>query len=854
MKRLVLFLALTGFLSQLNGQLKMDYYFPAGCVFDKSVPTPEEVLGFVPGEWHISHDQTIRYFERLAASSDRVIMQEYARSYENRPLFHIIITSPENHRNLENIRLNHLTLANPSISRNVNVENMPAVIRLGYGVHGNESSAQNAAPLVAYYYAAAQGAEIENILKNTVILLDPAMNPDGQQRFSSWVNMHKSKTPVTDPENREFREVWPGARTNHYWFDLNRDWMLAQHPESKGRLTFYHQWKPLINTDHHEFGANSTFFFQPGIPTRINPLTPKRTNELTYAVGNFHAAALDAIGALYFTEESFDDFYYGKGSSYPDANGSIGILFEQGGMKGHRRETQHGTIDFAFTIKNQVTVSFSTVEAAMNLRKELLENLKGFYSSAVDLAVRDNTKAWIFGENTDKWKMAHFLELLKVNNIEVYNLSNPVSLDNKRFEPGNSYIVPQNQPQYRLIQSMFQPATSFEDSLFYDTSTWIMPMAFNIPYAAVINQRQAESLLGKKLESVVLPDGKMIGGQSEIGYAFKWDEYFAPKMLYMVQSAGLRTKVATREFKMQTHDGLTDFSYGSIFIMTDNQEISSGEIYSVLKNLAELNGIDIFSVSTGLTKAGINIGSENFLTVTKPEILMIVGDGISSGEAGEIWHLLDQRFDMPVTKVEISRFNNMDLTRYNTIILPGGSYASVSEAAKNRLQDWVRAGGSVIAMRTANSWLNSQKIINVNIKQPAAPDAPDNIPYYMMREYRGARNIPGTIFEHKIDITHPIGYGYRRSTLPIFKTGSMAIERGRNPWAYPVSYTQKPLLSGYVHSSLLEPLKGSATVVINSLGRGNIITFVDNPNYRAFWYGTNKMFMNAIFFGSIIRT
>lgn len=853
MKKICLLIVSLGIITHLQGQLNMDYYFPAGTKFDSSVPVPEEILGFVPGEWHMSHDQTIRYFEKLAAASDRVIFQEYGRTYENRPLFHVIITSPENHKNLEAIRQNHLALTDPKTSKNISIDNMPAIVRLGYGVHGNESSAQNAAPLVAYFYAAAQGTEVENILRNTVILLDPSLNPDGQQRFSSWVNMHKSKNPVTDPENREFREVWPGARTNHYWFDLNRDWILAQHPESKSRLKFYHQWKPLINTDHHEFGANSTFFFQPGIPSRINPLTPKRTSELTQAVGKFHAKALDKIGSLYFTEETFDDFYYGKGSSYPDANGSIGILFEQAGLKGHKRETPHGVIDFAFTIKNQVTVSFSTIEAAQNLRKELLENLRSFYSSTTDLFSKEPVKAWVFGESYDKGKMFHFFEVLLVNQIEVYELTSSINIGSQRFEPGYSYIIPLNQSQFRIIQSLFQTTTSFEDSLFYDTSTWIMPLAFNIPYAGISNPKQAETSKGKKVDSYPFPKGQMIGDKSEIGYVFSWDEYYAPKVLYGLQSIGIRTKVANREFKMSTQKGDKDFSYGSIFVSTTQQEISHDEIYETLRKLAFENGVEVFAVTTGLTKAGINIGSGNFLSISKPEILMFVGDGISSSEAGEIWHLLDQRFDMPVTQVEISRFNNMDLQRYNTIIMPSGSYGGINESAKTRLQDWVRNGGNIIALRSANNWLNSQKIISLNMKPSPTADVPDEIPYYMIREYRGAINIPGSIFEHNMDITHPVGYGYRRNIVPMFKTGGLAVEKIKTPSANPVIYGQEPLLSGYSHPTLTEPLKGSASIIISSPGRGNVISFVDNPNYRAFWYGTNKLFMNALFFGPTIR-
>lgn len=853
MKKLNLLIVLLSILSNLQAQLSLEYYFPPETKFNITVPTPQEVIGFVPGEWHISHDQTILYFKTLAENSDRVVLLEYGRTYQNRPLFHVIITSPDNHKNIEEIRKNHIALANPALSEKIKIENMPAVVRLGFGVHGNEASAHNAAPFVAYYYAAAQGAEIDDILKNTIILIDPSMNPDGQQRFSTWVNMHKSKNPVTDPENREFRDVWPGSRTNHYWFDLNRDWVIAQHPESRGRMLFYHMWKPVINTDHHEFGANSTFFFQPGVPARTNPLTPDRTIELTNNIGKFHAKALDEKGVIYFTEEVFDDFYIGKGSTFPDLHGSVGILFEQAGIRGHLRETNHGLVDFPTTIRNQVAVSFSTINAAQELRIELLENLREFYSTAITLSEKEPIKAYVFGEPYDKGKMYHFFELLQLNNIEIFELTTELNIENNKFEPGNSFLIPLNQPQFRLIQSLFQKVTSFEDSIFYDVSSWVMPLAFNIPSASINNLRQAENLKGRKVEAFPFPKGGLSGTKSQIGYVFQWDEYYAPKLLYSIQNAGLRTMVGTREFKMATSDGGVEFSQGSIFIPTALQSKLPDEIYQIIKKQSAEAGIKVYSVTTSLTMEGIDIGSGNFVPLSKPEILMIIGEGISSLEAGEIWHLLDQRFNMPVTKIEISRFNNLDLHRYNTIIMPEGSYDAVSDEAKNRLPNWVENGGNIVALRTANNWLAEQKIISINIKRAPPIEIPYNIPYTMVSEFRSARSIPGTIFENKIDITHPIGFGYRRNVLPIFKTGSLSFEKTKLPSASPVIITQNPLISGYAHPSLIEPLKGTASIVVSSKGRGSIISFADNPNFRGYWFGTNKLFLNSIFFGEIIR-
>ncbi|NBC04119.1 MAG: zinc carboxypeptidase, partial [Bacteroidetes bacterium] len=398
-------------------QVQLDYYLPENVNYNPDIPTPKEVVGHEVGEWHITHDKLVQYMYALAESSDRVTIQEYARTYENRPLLLLTITSPDNHSSIDQIKENHALLRDPSRSGNLDVESMPVVTYMGYSVHGNEASGSNASMLSAYHFAAAQGAEIDEILNNTVILLDPSFNPDGLQRFSTWVNMHKSATSVTDPAAREFDAVWPGGRTNHYWFDLNRDWMPVVHPESRGRIQMFHEWRPNVLTDHHEMGTNSTFFFQPGIPSRTHPLTPQRNQDITSAIAEYHADELDKIQSLYYTKESFDDFYYGKGSTYPDIFGTIGILFEQASSRGHAQESIHGVLEFPFAVRNQFRTSISTIDAANALRTDLHDNMREFYREVQQEASRNSVKAMIVGDRYDSGKNFHFADLMKHHNV-----------------------------------------------------------------------------------------------------------------------------------------------------------------------------------------------------------------------------------------------------------------------------------------------------------------------------------------------------------------------------------------------------------------------------------------------------
>ena len=437
----------------LANSQELSYYLPDSISYDPSIPKPKEVVFHEVGEWHITHDRLVGYMQALArAVPQRIKLETMGYTYEGRPQVILIITSAKNHQNLEAIRQQHILLSDPTRSSNLNTAAMPVVVYIGHSIHGNEPSGANASLLSAYYLAAGQGKQMDELLDNTVILLDPSFNPDGLQRFSTWANQHKSKNLVTDPNSREFNEVWPGGRFNHYWFDLNRDWLPAQHVESQNRLAWFHRWKPNILTDHHEQGSQATFFFQPGVPSRVNPITPDRNQELTGKMGRLHAAFLDRIGSLYFTRENYDDFYYGKGSTYPDVNGAIGILFEQASSRGHAQQTANGILRFPFTIRNQFVTTLSTLEAAKSMRKEFLDWQREFYQTAVKEAAAAPIRSYLFGDENDPAKTEIFVNMLRKHQIEIYPLEQDVQLAGKEFRKGSSYLVPTHQSQYRLIR------------------------------------------------------------------------------------------------------------------------------------------------------------------------------------------------------------------------------------------------------------------------------------------------------------------------------------------------------------------------------------------------------------------
>lgn len=824
-------------------QVDLSYYLPDSITYNSAIPTPKSIIGHEVGEWHVSHDRLVQYMHALDQASDRITLEVIGQSHEARPLVLLTITSPANHKNIETIRTQHLKLTDPSASGSLDLRNMPAVYYMGHSIHGNEPSGSNAALLSAYFLAAAQGEKIEEYLNNTIILLDPSFNPDGLQRFSSWVNSRRSNVISTDPADMEHNEAWPGGRTNHYWFDLNRDWLVAQQPESQGRLKKFHAWKPNVLTDHHEMGTNATFFFQPGVPTRVHPLTPDHNQELTRKIGTYHAKALDAIGSLYYTQEGYDDFYYGKGSTFPDVQGAIGILFEQASSRGHAQESSNGVLRFPFTIRNQFTTALSTLVAVNALRADLLIYQRDFFKTSISNAAKDPVKAVAFGSN-DPVRATLLAEVIARHNIEVQKFSNQ-SINGKRYS--TSFSVSLNQSQYTLIKSMFEKRTQFKDSLFYDISTWTLPLAFGVDH-----EELKTGVSGVKVTDFKIPSGKLIGGESEYAYVIEPGGYFVPRALSRLLEHNIRVKVATEPF---FHTSGKRFERGSILIPVAGQEKSEEPINYLIQKILTNDGLDVYAFNTGLDYQGVSLGSGSFSVVRKPEIAMLTGDGVNSNDAGELWHLLDHRFEIPVTMLPIDVFNRTNLSKYNTIIFPAGSYNSISESAKEKLKTWVQNGGVIIGFENALQWLNNSGLGKFEMKSAESPDKQTAArPYALLDEYRGAQESPGAIFEATADLTHPLLYGYDQNKLAIFKSNNIFMEKSKNPYANPLTLGSTPLTSGYISRQNYAQLKNTSIAGVSAMGQGRIIGFTDNLCFRAFWLGTNKLFTNAIYFGPIISS
>ena len=835
-KVLFIFISLL-FFNESNTQtnVNLDYYLPSEINYNSSIPKPSEILFFTPGNQHVSHDRLVQYMYALAESSPRIQIENRGFTYENRPIILLTITSEENHQKIEELKQNRKDFINTDSASKpaTTIDNIPVVINQGYSIHGNEPSGSNAALVYAYYLAAAEGDEIEKNLNEAIILLDPSFNPDGLQRFANWVNTNRSEHLNADPNDREFSETWPRGRTNHYWFDLNRDWLPIQHPTSQARIATFHDWQPNVLTDHHEMSPNSTFFFQPGIPERTHPLTPDKNQILTQKIGNFHARILDQVGSFYYSKESFDDFYYGKGSTFPDINGSIGILFEQASSRGHLQETDFGELSFPFTVKNQFLTSLSTLKASVELKKELLNFQKEFYQKSFNEAAEN---AYLITKENDPFLLNELGKVLHQHQIKVYRPKNEVRINGKKVPLNETFMVPKKQTQAKLIEAMFEDRTVFKDSLFYDVSAFSFIHSFGVDVNADFSTKN----LGEVLTDFSTPKVPKLE-KSEYAYVLRWADFNAPKVVFQLLNKGLRPRVATKEFS----NAIEEFDYGSILIPAQNQILTSEEIHLLLKDLAVENAVQITALSTGLT-TGVNLGSKSFKTLNKPKIGLLVGDGVSASDAGEVWHILDYRYGIPVTKLDTRKFSGIDLSEY-THLLIANAYGSGIQYNTKKIKEWVKDGGNLITFRNSINWLINAELLKTEMRK-AENSSAENVSYENQKKYSGAQRIGGAIFEVDLDRSHPINFGYPKSKMAVFRNTTKFMEPDKDSFNNPIQYTADPLVSGYISEENLKLLKGTSAFKAARFGKGKVIYFTDNPNFRAFWLGTSKLMLNAIFF------
>ena len=853
MKRIYYILLLGIILFIQSPVLAQDYYFEAFKPFDESIPSPEEFLGYPIGEYHTRHDLVVAYMYTLAELSDKATVTVYGKTHENRKLLILNIGTPANLQNLESIKRRHLEVVDPNTDV-TDFNDLPLFINLAYGVHGNEPSSTEAAMLTAYTLVASQNESVQNYLDEVIIFLDPTINPDGRDRHSNWVNTFRGQPLIADKYDIEHNEGWPRGRTNHYWFDLNRDLLLAVNPESQGRLDWYHEWFPNVVTDFHEMGTNSTYFFEPkNKSASVNPITPAENRDVLNKVfAEQFAADLDQIGSFYFTDEVYDSTYPGYGSTYMDLHGALALLFEQASSRGHLQETPTGEISFPFTIRNQYVSSIATIKAAIK-NKELLYNYQNdFFKDALQKSNSSNIKGYVFGDAHDQNRNKAFLDVLLQHHIEAYPITKDQKINNKSFKAGSSYVVPTNQKQYYMVQSLFETFSKYRDSVFYDTSAWSMVNFYNLKYESVSKLPAKGALITAENNNIAVSEVS----KSNYAYIIPYDDYYAPALLYYLQDHGLVVKVSNKPFTVKIDGKDERFERGALMVPVEDQpQLDHDAVYKYVKDGSAKFGVQTYAIATGMTVKGNGLGSRSFQTLSKPHAMMVVEGSVSSYEAGEVWHLFENRMQIPLVKVPEGRFSLTDIYRYNVIIMVSGRYRLLQKKDKERIKKWVADGNTLITTARASEWAVKQKIADEKLisRKLDTVSSPNRSNYETSRGSIGKQQIGGAIFGIDLDITHPIAYGYLDREVPVYKNNRVWLSPSKNKFSTVGKYLSQPHIDGYISKENLEIMKGAASIVVSKRGKGRIVLFADNPNFRGAWYGTNKLFMNAVHFGSLIK-
>ncbi|MGF1607558.1 MAG: M14 family zinc carboxypeptidase [Rhodothalassiaceae bacterium] len=825
----------------------ISFYQVDGVSYDPTIPTPDDVLGFGLGERPMRHHEMVSYLRLLADRSDRIAVETIGYSHERRPILFFTVSAPGNLADIATLRQAHLARLEPGQDPGGDT---PAVVWMNYGVHGAEASGMEAAVPVLYHLAAAQGEAIERSLDQAVILITAIFNPDGHARRIDHVTTYLAEVPVTDPAHIQ-HDLWLKARTNHYWFDLNRQWLPLTQPEARAWMAQWHKWKPQVTADFHEMGSEATYYFHPGVPARKNPLIPPQARELAQNIAGYHVQALDEQGRLYYGEEGFDNYYVGKGSTYPQVNGSVGFLFEAGTARGGLIETSNGMKRYADNIHTHFTTSLTTIEGALANKQALKTYQSGFFDEALQLAAADATKAYVWQAPGDDARSYHFLDLLNRHDITVYQLAEDVTIDGTDFDTGQAYIVPMAQPQYHMIRALFDHVTAFEETIFYDVSGWTMPAAYDLDYAPLMGRRFSHNLLGEPVTEPRFPQGRG-PTQSDYGYMFDWTGYYAPRALYRLLSEDVIVRVAFEEGEVQTEAGVRPFKRGSLFVPMAGQTVAPERIHAILTRAAQQDGVDIYAVTSGRTPTpGADLGGRSsFKPVPEPRILLPIDGGIISYDAGEVWHQLDHRMHMPVVMVPVEDLSRADLWDYSHIILSGGRPALPDELAEE-VRRWTRDGGTVIGVRQGALWAQQHVLGRKADDTGEEIEQTQRFAYAGLPLYNARDVIGGAIFVSDLDVTHPLGFGYTDRRLPSHKNMAEALLAPNSPVAEVARYGQDPLLSGYASTRRIEELAGTPMLVHEPMGRGAVVLFADNPNFRAMFLGTSKLFMNALFFSTL---
>jgi len=803
-----------------------------GNILSQNIKSPSEFLGYEIGSRFTRHHKVVEYFKYVSNTLSNVKLEKYGETNEHRPLYLSYISSQENINNLENIRKTNLSQTGII---NGNSDNKTAIVWLSYNVHGNEASSTEASMLTIYELVTAK----KSWLENTVIIMDPCINPDGRDRYVNWFNQVKSTPFNITQDAKEHHEPWPGGRPNHYLFDLNRDWAWATQIETQQRIKIYNKWMPHIHVDFHEQGINSPYYFAPAAEPFHEIITDWQRDFQTQ-IGKNHANYFDKEGWLYFTKESFDLLYPSYGDTYPTFMGAIGMTYEQAGhgRAGLGIQTDEGEV---LTLKDRalhhMTTGLSTVEISSRNAEKLNSEFKKFFKNK-----NLEYKSFVL-KNDNEDKINRLIDLLDTHEIKYeYAIKGTIkgyrynTEKEEKFTTSNGdLVIHTNQPKGKMVKVLFEPKAKLSDSLTYDITAWALPYAHG--FDAIASKTKVSSIESKAEKSITNTIDK-----SAYAYISKWNSLEDATFLGALLQQNITPRFSEKIFSLE---GKT-YDPGTLIILrNDNRTTDFGE---KLNKIANKHQRKIQPVATGFVDSGLDFGSYSVKPINKQKIALLSGKGASSLSFGEIWHFFETELKYPLTILNSDYFSKTNFSKYDVIIIPNGYYGNVlHKTTLDKLSTFVSAGGTLIVIGNALNSFADKKGYSLKSKESKKDSTKYNLTPYADQERKNIQNlITGAIFKSKVDVTHPLAFGYKSDyfSLKLSGTSFNYLENGIN-----VAYFDKDTenVSGYAGSRAIKNIPESLLFGEEQKGRGSIVYMVDNPLFRSFWHNGKLFLANAVF-------
>jgi hypothetical protein len=854
---------------------------------DPKVPTLKQQIGHRWGEDISSHAEIERYLHALAdAAPERSRLVKYGETIEKRGLYLLAITGPKNLARLEEVRAANLRLADPRKTTREQaktiLESAPAIVWMAYGVHGDEISSSDAALLTAYHLLADRRESTRKMLEQVVVIIDPMQNPDGRDRFVNFHRENRGVAPDPEPLAAERVQRWASGRFNHYLFDMNRDWFLQTQAETRARIASYLRWQPHVTIDAHEMGANSEYYFDPPADPILELITPKQ-REWFGKFGTKQGQRFDQFGFPYTTREVYDAFYPGYGSTWPTLHGSIGILWEQAGARGLVIDREDDRkLHYHDGVRHHYVSSLSTVETAAAMRRELVSDFYEYRASAIASGRDGPVRDYVLLPGVTPARTARLAGLLVDNGIEVGRVTSAITIKAKvGFEtaarehavPAGSYHISVAQPAGRLARSLldvrFDMGEAFRkrqldrkvrrlDDEIYDLTAWSLPLAFGINSLTV----EGVSRISSEPATAPKASGNVAGpARARVGYLVRAQDDAAMIALGHL----LRHQFRVHVFDQPTALAGEKFAKGTLLLRTrENPE----SVHEVIRRVALEHGLSVVATDTGLVDEGAGLGGVHVSWVKPPKVAMLV-DRPASPYAGHTWYLFDQVWKYPITRVPGSAVSNLDLSKYNVLILPDGSYPGpLGEPFVMRLKDWVRGGGTLILIKGAAAWateksvgLLASKPVKKVVKTESEPEkkavekgekpaAPVETKPDGEKPEESPDPVPGAFLRASVYDDHFVTFGSPGEIFPLTNTDLILTPLKPTDGRNLVSFAPRDLLvSGFCWPGTLELMAGKPLVLYQSLSRGHVIAFADDPNFRAMTPTSQRFFLNAVFFG-----